>query len=615
MKRIVDNRPLTLEYIWVKNYKCFGAEPAILHLTGRFSIEFDENERTFRKLDLNKDYFSYTTYLMRESSPVKDYSIIVGSNGSGKTSIFSLLFAAFCSGEIDRDIKNREAEYIFLFSSSDTDCFYYKARFLDLDGSGREEINRSPNVRFPEGKKGEKLSDEKLYGDEISMIYYSPHFTTEYPLPEILCSPSQYDISTSRYLLNDIKEFENQPSPEACINSQITGHRRMDAKRIVEFIADCEKEKTFDEIKEVVRVCYPGSIVVSPRDVKTMIKAWKMPEDLSTQDQKLVDWAEGIAKTTLDKCYLSAFIALILPFYTKEATVSEELNEILQNSTGNLNSCQQIIEKALYKFAGHTLIGDRAMSTIKILEHLKNGCSRLVDEKYSCFVFQCNQKKSWSYGHQFMELVDLYRNAFINYDFMEWYLEPHISSGEYCQLGFFSRLYGLFFSKDLNSSLRNAATGLMNRCLILCLDEIETALHPRLQQTSVLLILRFLDKLLRVSNTDSTCHVIFSSHSPFLLSDFPRKNVLRLDSGKVENDGFPTFASNIYDLYRDSFFMGDSFIGEFAQTVIRKTVDERDSDKANAIVDEIADPVMKVLVKDTIIYLEKHSDMKKESEK
>ena len=153
MKRIVDNRPLTLEYIWVKNYKCFGAEPAILHLTGRFSIEFDENERTFRKLDLNKDYFSYTTYLMRESSPVKDYSIIVGSNGSGKTSIFSLLFAAFCSGEIDRDIKNREAEYIFLFSSSDTDCFYYKARFLDLDGSGRGKINRSPNVRFPEDKK------------------------------------------------------------------------------------------------------------------------------------------------------------------------------------------------------------------------------------------------------------------------------------------------------------------------------------------------------------------------------------------------------------------------------------------------------------------------------
>ena len=67
--------------------------------------------------------------------------------------------------------------------------------------------------------------------------------------------------------------------------------------------------------------------------------------------------------------------------------------------------------------------------------------------------------------------------------------------------------------------------------------------------------------------------MIFSTHSPILLSDIPTGNVvfLREENGRIAvNNGKDrrTFASNIFDLYRDSFFMEQGTMGAFAASKV-----------------------------------------------
>ena len=72
-------------------------------------------------------------------------------------------------------------------------------------------------------------------------------------------------------------------------------------------------------------------------------------------------------------------------------------------------------------------------------------------------------------------------------------------------------------------------------------------------------------------------NILIISHSPFILSDIPKQNVLFLEQGKpVGLDRFKstnTFAANISDLLSDSFFIGDYLIGEYAQNKINETIE------------------------------------------
>lgn len=104
----------------------------------------------------------------------------------------------------------------------------------------------------------------------------------------------------------------------------------------------------------------------------------------------------------------------------------------------------------------------------------------------------------------------------------------------------------------------------------LVLDEIELYYHPEYQR---LFISRLLDSLSKLKlRTIKGFNVIFSTHSPFILSDIPHRNVLKLRTGKSEpfNDEVKTFGSNIHEMLTDSFFLDENLIGAFAETKIKE---------------------------------------------
>ena len=106
-----------------------------------------------------------------------------------------------------------------------------------------------------------------------------------------------------------------------------------------------------------------------------------------------------------------------------------------------------------------------------------------------------------------------------------------------------------------------------NENIIFFFDEIDIGLHPEWQKKIFKYII---DVLLEFP--EKNFHLILSSHSPFLLSDIPKENILFI-KGELELEHKQTFGANIHTLLSDSFFMEDGLMGEFAKTKIQEIMD------------------------------------------
>jgi len=93
-------------------------------------------------------------------------------------------------------------------------------------------------------------------------------------------------------------------------------------------------------------------------------------------------------------------------------------------------------------------------------------------------------------------------------------------------------------------------------------DELELYFHPELQRV-------FIGYLLKSIESGNFIHIrginiLIVTHSPFVLSDIPRTNVLALGEKVTQKE---TFCANIHEMLGSSFFM-DYSIGELAQKTI-----------------------------------------------
>lgn len=96
------------------------------------------------------------------------------------------------------------------------------------------------------------------------------------------------------------------------------------------------------------------------------------------------------------------------------------------------------------------------------------------------------------------------------------------------------------------------------------LEEIELYYHPELQQQFVKFLIDGLNQM-TLENIKSI-HIQIVTHSPYVLSDIPRTNVLALKKDKeMPVVGLRTFGANIYDMLKDSFFLQGGSMGCFAQ--------------------------------------------------
>ena len=141
-----------------------------------------------------------------------------------------------------------------------------------------------------------------------------------------------------------------------------------------------------------------------------------------------------------------------------------------------------------------------------------------------------------------------------------------LSSGEQELLNLFSRLYYAVVMAPRKFDNLGIPS-------LLLLDEAEIGFHPEWQRQYVNQLCKFIRLLLVPAGHNF--QIVLTSHSPIILSDIPKccTNFLKEERGFVVNNSeeqSETFAENIFNLYRRSFFMEDGLIGEFASNKIEE---------------------------------------------
>ena len=97
----------------------------------------------------------------------------------------------------------------------------------------------------------------------------------------------------------------------------------------------------------------------------------------------------------------------------------------------------------------------------------------------------------------------------------------------------------------------------------LVLEEIELYYHPEYQREFIYRLVELIKGM--HLQTIKSVNILFVTHSPFILSDIPKCNVLFLQDGMVKNDMQEnTFGSNIHSLLKNGFFLPNLPMGEFA---------------------------------------------------
>lgn len=127
---------------------------------------------------------------------------------------------------------------------------------------------------------------------------------------------------------------------------------------------------------------------------------------------------------------------------------------------------------------------------------------------------------------------------------------------------------------EVFTRLFNAIINIDEESIWVLVDEGEVSLHPEWQKKYIEYLTQFF-----VDNfKNKKVHLIITTHSPFILSDIPKQNIIFLDKNEDGNckvvdslnEKKQTFGANIHTLLSDSFFMEDGLMGEFAKGKIEK---------------------------------------------
>lgn len=138
----------------------------------------------------------------------------------------------------------------------------------------------------------------------------------------------------------------------------------------------------------------------------------------------------------------------------------------------------------------------------------------------------------------------------------------------------------------------------------LILDELEICFHPEYQRCFIFEFIGFIKRL--HLNSRASFNIIIVTHSPFVLSDIPSKNILWMRDGEQDRSSMETrnpFAANVNDILKESFFLENGFIGEFTKQKILSLIKfitkgspknkEWDKEKAKYFISLIGEPIIK----------------------
>ncbi|MGB1204567.1 MAG: AAA family ATPase [Chitinophagales bacterium] len=585
---------MELLYIWIKEYNNIKEEG--FNFSPRYWFKFDKNTNTLtcekRKPELADIFNNTEEEKKKKYAKIVNVTAIVGENGTGKSSLLDflmlsnkheypsiLLFSNEKNNLIfstlnENIIKPTNCQMMFNCNNMSHNILSNKIIFYSPIIDFRNSINLGAKNKAADrgrqfSEKSEKLSqifdissNTLLYKEELSLHIVKD---VERQLNVILYADKNEKLKD---------EFNKISIPKKCKVkfAHITGTNITHGER--KFVVNTE-----NVINKIIKNNPDyGAIYQNILYNRSLFNEYN--KSLGNKD--LVYLMENDIRPSIFKPKIENNKIVIddKGEIQKEEDVLEqetkELNKCIQELIGVLNENIQTVNfedtQNENNFRKSQSIEFNFETTKKILE------------------FYLNYINAWkNISHQFYD--------FLQFDWRD------MSSGEKAFLNLYSRLWDA--KKQIEQKEKEREEKDKSKFLYLLIDEGEMGFHPKWQKAYLKRLIDFV----KVAFEGKKIQIIMTSHSPFLVSDLPKENVIFLrkdDDGNCEvaEPNFKrTFAENIHTLLANSFFMENGLVGEFAREKIlgiKKKLDdakyileEDEKEYFEAVIESIGEPILR----------------------
>lgn len=616
---------MELRFIWIEDYK--NIEKIGFNFNNSLNEEFQFDNGNL--IISSKDNITPENFYKANFSSV---TAIVGKNGSGKTNLTEFINYGLAH------IKKGLYTYFKLSGFFVVDNLIFIQKEIDINNIQELESKGFKILKYNNVPLDLNVNQEVRwdYMEMNKYIYYSPTFD----LRMVKVSDNLFNISTTNLIYNDLYKSEKLLRKIRDI-SPLESHESMENLRMSDFLLNFKSIQRYieflpekiqitldhEEKNYFLRPGYDGGESNSLMDnqienfKKYIVEGSELKPYIIEKDSNYTLYRlslDSYKKMYNQLFFLNVFQVLVY----NNCIVSEEIMRyfIFDNSKDNIPEVMGF-EKVF-----------SLLSTVDnfVKELLNAGDFDGLDIKIDSSSFILNER--FVKFCQFFGVINvpLDRNIRLinrtrksikklldDKEILSYCPMSEFSSGQRQLLSIYSRFY---WTKKQIILEEKREGGIFSKSLIIFIDEGEVALHPEWQRKFFNKISTFLSELF----SDRTIQLILTTHSPFVLSDIPKNDVLFLNTIDALSDSTlskrdNTFGANIYSLLADSFFM-DSTIGEFAEEKVKwvlKMLKEDQGCQTEELLDEmkfIINSIGEPLIQEQLSYLFNKKFNKKDDE-
>ena len=620
---------MELLYLWIEN-DGMTIKNQSFNFSNHINFNFEKKSESAGQLILRENsnfisnFFGNSMTLLQEGRAgnyeggIVNVTGIIGENGVGKTNILSYL-----TGLLTNNSPIGET-YIAAFKDEQSSSIkiFYAIENFELTTSGSVSgfnieqpverwYTRSPGVGY--------IRKDARHADNTSLIYYSPVFDLRNYPPKISNEFLSYiDVSTNGLIDNDVIG-KGDTYPEGVDKLEL--HKSSNIRRQFDMLINSGLaemggvniptemniifHREYFNPDEGQRYLMVENIIIFKHLAGLLDEAWKLvnstlssfKRDYGNDDNsKNTAYRRALAeklKIEFTYSFINNFFHNLSKQYHED--ISIKLEEI--KGTG-------LFERATYFFE-HQQWQSRKSNTTVQTGLLYITMLKLIDG--------VDFNKNWieDDAKSFVTNIPGAATAIINYEdyilsipsdnkknfiLISW---RNLSSGENALMDLYSRL---FFAKNNRLKVKEQEKQRPVTFLYILIDEGEIGFHPQWQSQYLFNLTSFVSLLF----AEYKVQIILTSHSPFIVSDLPKDNLIFLEKEKglckvVTFNEEQTFGANIHALLSDQFFMRDGVMGKFAQTKLKSELkplldnDQRnlDVDRLRKIIALMGEPVLK----------------------
>jgi len=570
---------MELVYLWVEDYKNIKRQG--FNFSPKFECSYDEktNELTINDKEYLKNFFCENI----------NVTAIVGENGSGKSSLLKLLIVLFFVAQYIYAKDNSKKIFLshILRSLGNKNIFFIiqddkkelkKISLLELNSIYNEN---NPHIIFDLKLKSniKEFSYSKIKSlESIKMNFYTIFYNymldtlkdndSDFWIDDIYYENAKYDIP---FLIEPSKKLDSIRID----NFQKTSKYRL-FEHFIKYKYPLTKNKFF--VPNNFRLLFDKNYFFNKfYFLKDEYFLKKLIWDNPRMDELIHTMQNNLRDKKYDFILINNIYIFILIFKNYEIfdeKIIKDIIELIKKANGaSKNRYSQILEhindyiKTIIEEIESLILDNSYNSDIYEIKKCINYYHGMKDKKTASFIVNLIKTKNRCPIKSFESVLEIIPN-WINIEFYDDNKSfVSLSSGE---KQFFISLVNITYHIRNISELKNTSQN-KYETVNLFLDEIELGLHPKWQKKFISELLFNLEQI----DTNIKINILVSSHSPFILSDLPKENIIFLKKGKqvYPFEDKQTFGANIHTLLSHGFFMDNSLMGEFAKNKIEEIID------------------------------------------